>query len=257
MDVVRIFLIFFFTGLFQVTSLIGQEPEELVTDRPDQTESSRTVPHKAFQIEGGFLLGSTIIDESTLWEYSFPSILLRYGLFRGFELRLGDQFKSTRYINNDSLNTINGIDDLTFGVKFNLMKGQGLIPEMAMIISGSIPIGSPDYTQKMVVPSIIMAASHSIAQSVGLGYNLGWIGPVNVHGGSLIYSLVVGTSFKKLGAFAEIYGSWIHFHSMELKFDGGITLLIRENIQWDASGGLGLNTRTWFLSTGMSIRLPG
>ena len=254
---IQSFLVMGLTGLLMASAAVAQESEPLITDRPDQTESSVAVPHRSFQIEGGFLLGSTKMGGNRLWEYNLPSILLRYGLFQGLELRLGDQFRSTRYAVADSTEVVYGIDDLTIGTKFNLLQGRGWRPEMAVIISASIPLGHRDFTQNAIVPSIIMAASHPISESIGLGYNLGWIGPADAQGGSLIYSLVIGNSFNNLGIFAEIYGRWVHFDTLEIKLDGGMTLLLKNHIQWDLSGGLGLNTKTLFMGTGLTIRLPG
>ena len=48
--------ILLFPLLFLSVFARAQTTPELITDRPDQTESSSVVPHKFLQIETGFLL---------------------------------------------------------------------------------------------------------------------------------------------------------------------------------------------------------
>jgi len=61
------------------------EGQELVTDRPDFTESAIVIPAKTVQIESGF----TWIDESTSEALSGPEVLVRWGLSERLELRIG------------------------------------------------------------------------------------------------------------------------------------------------------------------------
>ena len=51
--------------------------QEIVTDRPDQTESSTTIPNKSFQIEMGFGSGNYNSERLSL----LPTTLFRYGLY--------------------------------------------------------------------------------------------------------------------------------------------------------------------------------
>ena len=61
--------------------------QEIVADRPDQTESSTTVPVKSLQMEFGF--GSENYNNEKL--LVIPSSLFRYGLSNSIELRLAEQ----------------------------------------------------------------------------------------------------------------------------------------------------------------------
>ena len=55
---------------------IAQErTPELITDRPDQTESSSVVPLGALQIETGFIMEN---DETGLTKQSYTLLILRY-----------------------------------------------------------------------------------------------------------------------------------------------------------------------------------
>ena len=68
--------------------LAQTSPPDLVTDRPDQTESSITVPFKSLQIETGFIKEKQ--GENTNLAYN--TTLLRYGLLENLELRLGLEY---------------------------------------------------------------------------------------------------------------------------------------------------------------------
>lgn len=75
--------------------MMGQvDVPDLITDRPDQTESSTTVPLKALQIETGFILENDISGNINHTGYTLNTTLLRYGLFENFEVRLGLEYLS-------------------------------------------------------------------------------------------------------------------------------------------------------------------
>jgi len=63
--------------------------QELITDRPDQTESSSTVPKRSLQIESGLLVGFAEGEDISLREILAPTTLFRYGVTKGFEIRGG------------------------------------------------------------------------------------------------------------------------------------------------------------------------
>src|SRR6187455_1915995 len=66
----------------------AQDSPDLVTDRPDQTESAVVLPGGAFQAEFGTAFGHDTSDGVTTEVLEIPGTLLRYGLSPRFELRL-------------------------------------------------------------------------------------------------------------------------------------------------------------------------
>ena len=60
-----------------------QEIEPINTDRPDQNEGTYVLPKGTFQIEGGL--------QYSEGEFA-PSLMLRYGLLKGTEIRLDTDF---------------------------------------------------------------------------------------------------------------------------------------------------------------------
>src|SRR5215207_9321663 len=77
-------------GLLLAAAVVAQEgwsglEEPLITDRPDFTESTETVPRGHFQVEGGTTLNRVEDEDST----SFGELLVRIGTGERWETRLG------------------------------------------------------------------------------------------------------------------------------------------------------------------------
>lgn len=68
---------FFVIVLFGINYTITAQ--KIITDRPDQTESSSTIPKGSLQIESGMLLGFAENDNISLRTIIAPSTLFRYG----------------------------------------------------------------------------------------------------------------------------------------------------------------------------------
>ena len=76
-----------------------------------------------------------------------------------------------------------------------------------------------------------------------------------------VYSISLGISaFEKTGFFIEYFGDTaLNGQSRSANnFDSGLTHLIRPNVQLDFALGTGLSSESldWFLTTGVSFRLP-
>ena len=175
----------------------GQEGElELVTDRPDQTESSVVVPPGFFQIEiGGTYTGS---DTRVL---ETPGTLVRIGVFDRVELRLG-----TIGWTRESVGSASGFADSELGAKVYLWEEAGLLPETALLVAGSLPTGAEGFTSDRVDPSFRFAFSHTVSDRVSLGYNLGaawtteWVGSDRETLSAFLYTVTAGIGLTDTGS---------------------------------------------------------
>ena len=95
-----IFLIF---GILSISSA-----QDLVTDRPDFTESAFVVSPKIIQLEGGV----EFEDFNSVSTFSYPSILARIGIGYNLEVRLGFSGWLNERIGSNS-NTF--LNDIIFG----------------------------------------------------------------------------------------------------------------------------------------------
>ncbi|HSR15660.1 MAG TPA: transporter, partial [Gemmatimonadales bacterium] len=151
---------------------------------------------------------------------------------------------------------------------YRLRDGDGLDPSVALLGGAVIPSGSSGVRAERVDPSFRIAAAHELGERVGVGYNLGVRGVSIRHGDGVvateaegIYTASVGVGLTDwLAVFGEAFGALaLSSRAVEAHLvDAGVTLLLRHNLQLDFSGGKGYAgaAENWFVSAGVSIRLP-
>jgi hypothetical protein len=256
-----------FCGLMLIT--YAQDQADLVTDRPDQTESAEVVPKYTLQIETGvFHEWEDKSEDGYIINADYGGTLLRFGFHRILEARLGTGILQTR----DKLPGMepveqHGMAPLVLGMKAKILNENGFIPDLALIASYQIPkTGHEDFSSETLIQTYIASFAHTLTGNLGLGYNLGLVHGPGSTTNTLIYSLVMGFSAgDKLGIFLETYGSkiWMGgsqhvFVPLDTRVDAGITYLVRPNLQLDLSAGKGLsiNAPKGFISTGVSWRIP-
>ncbi len=220
---------------------------QIITDRPDQTESSSTVGKGNLQIESGFLIGFEGEDLSTR-QILAPTTLMRYGITKGFELRFVSQFESFKILDK----SFQGISDLEIGTKIQIFQKEDVNTEIAFLSHLVVPTGSPEISADVFGTVNKLSISHSLNDNIGLGYNLGY-DYMSEGIGSLTYSLAFGFGVnKKVGIYAEPYGAWNDFEDFIVNFDAGFTYLANQNLQFDFSFGTGLNQKMNYISIGAS-----
>jgi len=225
---------------------LGQLKAQIVTDRPDQTESSSTVGKGNLQIEAGLLIGSEGDEPLSTRQILAPTTLFRYGITKGIELRFMGQLESLKLQDQ----VFWGISDIEFGAKFQVFQKEGSRSEVAFLTHLVLPTGPAELTNDAFGTINKLAISHEINEYMGLGYNLGF----NYLGsgkGDLTYSLVLGVGLgEKMSIYAEPYGEYVNLDNFLHNFDAGLTYLVEENLQLDVSFGLGLNHRMNYVSVG-------
>jgi hypothetical protein len=127
--------LFFILSITVFYAHAQENTPDLITDRPDQTESASVVPLRSLQIETGFIFESDNALDRKLTTYDFNSTLLRYGLLERLELRLGLAFLSERSKNNDTgiSETVKGLSPLYTGFKILVVEEKGCIPQIAFL----------------------------------------------------------------------------------------------------------------------------
>lgn len=236
--------------------------QELVTDRPDQTESSAIVPLNSLQIETGFV---SVQDESDTYELNattFNTTLFRYGLLKNLELRLGFEYNSEEIKNKISDNSIKtqGFSPLYTGIKVKINKEDKWKPDVAILAGINLPFTAhKDFKPEFAASDVRLAFAHTLSDNISTGYNIGmqYDGFTSVP--FYFYSLAFGISItERLGTFLEVYGITNKVTKPENLYDFGFTYLVIDNLQIDLSGGLGLNDNAIdnFISFGFSLRVP-
>jgi len=243
--------------LVGVSSILGEGPE-LVTDRPDQTESTETVPKGFVQTELG--LGDADGSEAT------AAGLARIGLSRRVELRVG--------LDEVFLGGPEDAIDMSVGAKFRLAGEQGRRPAIAVLAAFNQKIGdSLSPVSDGPRPSFRFAFSHTLNDRLSLAYNAGvsWDEVIRLVGMPAVPDKELESRFlwtaalgiggnERVGFFVEAFGDSGLSDSgpTETALDGGVTFLLRPNVQLDAFVGTGVSAAApdWFAGAGVSFRLP-
>lgn len=246
------------------------EAAELVTDRPDQTESAVVVPPGALQIELGASFARDEAGAARVESVELPGTLLRWGVARRLELRFAwpgqVEVESRAGRHRDELS---GGGDPELGAKLALLSSAtGAAFDLALLAHLSLPVGDEAVGSPRADPSIRLNGAHDLAPGLGLGWNVGYAaasvedarGDVDTLG-RFLYTAALGFELSpRWGAFVELFGdlpasdAGPAAHSL----DGGVTYLLTPRLQIDAFAGFGLSDAAddRFAGFGVSIRVP-
>lgn len=239
-------------------SFSQNETEELVTDRPDQTESTYLVPAGALQIELGAVFETDKAEGITYRNNEYGSMLLRYGLNKNIELRLAFGYGQDKVEEADLSDDVSGFRPFSPGVKLFISEQHGILPRTVFIGHLELPLGDDEFTPEHVTSSFLLAFSNDVSDNFGIGYSTGisWSDNGNYE---TFYSLVGGMGLSdKLGAYLEFYGYLPNEGENQHLFDAGFTYLLKSNLQLDLSGGIGLSdvAPDYFIGLGVTLRIP-
>jgi hypothetical protein len=244
---------FIFFLFFIVIGFGRSVAQTIITDRPDQTESSSTVEQGSLQIESGFLIAYA---EDSIWSICHlqtPSILFRFGISKGIELRVLSQFESLK--NQNTTTEISGISDLEIGTKIQIYKRESSNTEVAFLSHLRMPTGSNGLTTGKYGSINKLSISHALGEDYGLGYNVGY----NYFGfgkGIITYSIALSYKIsEKAGIYIEPYGDFLNIEEHFANIDAGMTYLIKDNMQLDFSFGTGLNYSMNYMAIGFSWKI--
>jgi hypothetical protein len=144
------------TDTTAASSRVDEEPDVIVTDRPDFTEASSTVGKGRVQLEAGYTFTRDRSNGERFVAHSYPEALLRVGVLADWlEFRLGQNFGNEgTTLPNGSRTRASGADDLYLGVKLGLTEQKAWRPEMALVLQMTVPTGSSDFSSREVLPGL-------------------------------------------------------------------------------------------------------
>lgn len=256
-------LIVFILALI-TSSLSAQENmpvEEMITDRPDATESPNTVPKGTIQVETGAFYESFDENDIKTEVYGYNTTLLRYGLLNNLELRLGWNFEEARTTIDGQLqdDVLSGFSPLLAGMKVEIAEEKGLMPEIGLLGHLYLPLSaSADYRPETTGVDFRFSMAHTLSEKSSIAYNLGaqWMG--DSPEAAYVYTLVYGYSItENFGFYAELYGDLPEDRRANHLWDAGFTYNIAPLIQLDLTVGRSFTKgQDFLLSGGISFRLP-
>jgi hypothetical protein len=221
-------------------SLAELLPEPLVGDRPDFTESPTTVPPGRVMLETGYT--NTRLGENKV--HTIGEVLLRYGIVRNWELRIG--LNSYTIVKTEGEDDVEGLEDTSLGLKIRFLENKRAVPELACILSTGLPTGSSNFRISRWQPAAVLAAGWDVQSVFSIGVNLGFSSLVvdeeriDQVRGSLALGLPLGDRWSVFGEWFGLSldregGSDLHY------LDSGVTLLATPDLQFDFRVGYGLN----------------
>jgi len=234
-------------SLIIIMMSIGQLSAQIITDRPDQTESAVTVGLKNLQIESGAVIEYLGEDPGSSRQIVVPSTLLRYGVTRNFELRIVSELASLKI--GDSVSR--GATDLEIGGKLQLRDADAGT-QFAILSHLIVPTGAKKFTNDKYGIASRLAISHDVNEKIGLGYNIGY-NYMGAGSGDIVYTIAMGMGLNdRVGFFIEPYGALADFDEFVLDFDAGFTFLLQKHAQIDLSFGRSATHKMKYLSAGIS-----
>ncbi len=182
---------------------------QLVTDRPDFTDSTEVVGPGLLQLELGFA-SVRHTEQGARWvTNAAPLPLLRLGLSRRFELRIGGAGYVWRSAGGRRRG--GGMAGVQLGAKIKLLDEGNRAPGVALIPSLALPVGTDDLSRSGYDPSIVVAFSKGLPRGFAVGANFGFAAVANPDGRFLRKSASITVSralaLAGLSGFAEAYAA--------------------------------------------------
>jgi hypothetical protein len=257
----KIIPLFLFGSCFGIVAQESDTVPEMVTDRPDATESPSTVPKGFLQVETGTLYESFESGDVLTESYTYNTTLARYGILNNMEFRVGWDFQEIRTTVGDieTENVQSGFSPLLLGMKVAIREEKGCLPEIGFLGHLMLPFtAASDYRPETTGVDFRFSLAHTLSPRSSIGYNLGAQWGNDSPEAAYVYTLAYGYAISDAWAlYAEVYGDLPEDNRANHYWDTGVTWLITNNIQLDATIGRSFTEgQDLLLSTGLSFRIP-
>jgi len=240
-------------GILAIT-LAGQSMDktEIVTDRPDVTESAVVVPQGSLQAENGITWTFNGSNNTVATCQS----LLRFGLTGNTELRLATPgYQSSVWGTGEA----SGFSDVSIGIKQQLVpQSSGF--ELSVILAASLPTGSASQTSHRVDPFVKFPWSHELGHGWSIGGMASLFWPTEQGRKNLTWEptfVLEREIIKSIDVFAEYAGDYSQNRTSRQIVHFGTSYRITARSQIDVHFGFGVSSGApkQFFAVGYSFRL--
>lgn len=239
----------------------NEGPGELVSDRPDFTESTEVAGRGMLQVETGLVGERTGQGGDKSGKITGPLPLVRIGVSRRVEIRLaGDGYQWQRAL--ASGDRLKGVSDGSIGGKVKLIDEKGLRPAIAVIGAVSVPVGQRDLTSGAWDPEVKLCWSKEAPKGFAVSGNVNFASVTDLDG--RLFNRAVSLSAGHDLAFG--LAGYFEWYDISLDrgrghgslLNGGITRMIGKDAQVDVEVGHTISGTApgWFASMGLVIRRP-
>lgn len=232
---------------------------ELITDRPDFTESSEVVGPRVIQIESGLTFEHS---DATHRQVTAPQVLVRVGVGRRVELRFaGDGYisQSVRTASGDV--RAGGRSDAEVGAKVKFLDASRAGLDMAVIPFVSLPTASDGFGTDHYAPGFKLTAARELAHGFGASANFNAASVTDAGGRAWVReaSVSIGHGLGgPFGAYGEAYGA-LDGRGCDCTLNTGVTMALGGDSQIDVEIGRGVSgaAQAWFIGIGFAVRRAG
>jgi hypothetical protein len=238
-----------------------ESEDELISDRPDYTESSEVVRPGWMQMESGLALERSRSEGTRTLSVGNP--LMRIGVSRRLELRFGSEgIISERSSHGEAHNAL-GRGDLDTGVKLSLRNESRHMPAISFIGAVSLPTGNAGFGHDGYDPTVKLIWSKSAPAGFVTAGNFNWSTFTADHSRVHQRAATLSLGHDLPGGFK---GSWeVYALTAEAAGEGwttvaatGIGHRVGHDAQWDISveRRLAANGPDWTVGAGVTFRHP-
>ncbi len=239
-------------------------PRPMSTDRPDTTESPKSVPRGFFQVEASFFDYSRDADSSKRTreeQWIYGQMNLKLGLTQSSDLQvILNSYSAAKEVEASERSSTGGFGDVTVRFKQNLWGNDGGPTALALMPYVAVPTWTQPSDKAwgggLVVPfSIALPAPFSL----GLMTQCDWLpeAPGGRQRFSFLNSITLGVALtEKLGSYFEFVSVAARKSAFEASFNSGITYALNPDMVLDAGVRIGLSRAAQDLGifTGVSFR---
>ncbi len=234
---------------------------ELVTDRPDFTESSEVVGHGVLQVETGFTFESDRAGDVSARSITTPAVLARIGVGRRFEVRLGGEGFLRGWTSAPGGTAVSGFSDVEVGAKVKLVDRAAF--DVAVIPIVSVPTNDAHYSSGTYDSTVKLTWAAPLPRDFGLSGNLNVSSLSDELGRFAQQAVSVSLAHDLMGGWGGYWEAYA-FTPMERGLGAGwtantgVTRGIGQNMQFDVELGRGLTAVApdWFFGVGFAVRSP-
>ena len=217
------------------------------------------------QLEAGYTFMMDNDGTGDVRGHSAGEPLIRWGIGADWlELRLA-LFPTSRSTDDGSgWRTVGGTEDLYIGAKIGLTAQECHFPEMAVILQSTVPTGSNEFTSDETLPGFNLLYAWEVNDKISLAGSTQANRQLDDGTGEAYVEIAQSVAIN-LGLSDDIalFTEWFTFlpngadtAEVEHYFNGGFTLLLSDDVQFDIRAGHGLNRAAddFFAGVGLSVR---